>query len=224
MDGVEDGVVGVVEVVVLAGTVEDDGEEEDGIEVIEKESEGFEEAMLQNCWARASALLSSAGHPCAIHPVRLCVKFALLRSKSTKRLGIRWVITHLLQKQFTSTTLVQLAAELPSAKHCDTFFYNKNNLEPAGKSQDSPHDEYPLKLGNSALFVGVAVVVELLALALVLELAPLGAVAVEDTVGNVDDGTSVADPHAVDVNWQTMSKRMGSIVQQQRFSVGNLEE
>lgn len=139
-------------------------------------------------------------------------------------MGIRWVIAHLLQKQFTSTTLVQLAAELPNAKHCDTFFYyNENNLELAGKSQDSPHDEYPLKLGNSALLVGVAVVVELLALALVLELAPLGAVAVEDTVGNVDGGTSVADPHAVDVNWQTMSKRMGSIVQQ-RFSDGNLEE
>ena len=224
MDGVEEGVVDVVEVVVLAGTVEDDGEEEDGIEVIEKESEGFEEAMLQNCWARASALLSSAGHPCAIHPVRLCVKFALLRSRSIKKLGIRWVIAHLLQKQFTSTTLVQLAAELPSAKHCDTFFVcNENKSELASKSQDSPHDEYPLKLGNSALLVGVAVVVELLALALVLELAPLGAVAVEDTVGNVDDGTSVADPHAVDVNWQTMSKRMGSIVQQ-RFSVGNLEE
>lgn len=102
------------------------------------------------------------------------------------------------------------------------FFYNEN-LELAGKSQDSPHDEYPLKLGNSALLVGVAVVVELLALALVLELAPLGAVAVEDTVGNVDGGTSVADPHAVDVSWQTMSKRMGSIVQQ-RFSDGNLEE
>ena len=82
VEGVEEGVVDVVEVVVLAGTVEDDGEEEDGIEVIEKESEGFEEAMLQNCWARASALLSSAGHPCAIHPVRLCVKFALLRSRS----------------------------------------------------------------------------------------------------------------------------------------------
>ena len=97
-------------------------------------------------------------------------------------------------------------------------------MELDSKRQDSPHDEYPLKLGNSALLVGVAVVVELLALALTLELAPLGAVAVEDTVGNVDDGTSVADPHAVDVNWQTMSKRMGSIVQQQRFSVGNLEE
>ena len=103
------------------------------------------------------------------------------------------------------------------------FIHSVNNLELAGKSQDSPHDEYPLKLGNSALLVGVAVVVELLALALVLELAPLGAVAVEDTVGNVDDGTSVADPHAVDISWQTMSKRMGSIVQQ-RFSVGNLEE
>lgn len=171
VDGAEEVVVGVV---VVVGTVEDDDDEEDGIEVIEKESEGFEKATLQNCWARASALLSSAGHPCAIHPVRLCVKFVLM------------------QKQFTSTTLVQLAAELPSAKHCDT------------------HDEYPLKLGNCALLVGVAVVDELLAL----ELAPLGAVAVEDSVGNVDGGTSVADPHAVDVNWQTMSKRMGSIVQQ----------
>lgn len=85
VDGVEEGVVGVVLVVVLAGTVEEDGEEKDGIEVIEKESEGFEEAMLQNCWARPSALLSSAGHPCAIHPVRLCVKFVLLRSRFNRK-------------------------------------------------------------------------------------------------------------------------------------------
>jgi hypothetical protein len=56
----------------------------------------------------------------------------------------------------------------------------------------------------------------------VLELAPIGAVDVEDSVGNVDDGTSVADTHAVDVSWQTMSKRIGSIVQQ-RFLSGDLE-
>lgn len=78
VDGAEEVVVGVV---VVVGKVEDDDEEEDGIEVIEKESEGFEEATLQNCWARASALLSSAGHPCAIHPVKLWVKFVLLRPR-----------------------------------------------------------------------------------------------------------------------------------------------
>lgn len=121
-----------------------------------------------------------------------------------------------MQKQFTSTTLVQLAAELPSAKHCDTFYTMRTTWSSLVKAQDSPHAEYPLKLGNCALLVGVAVV-ELLALALVLELASLGAVAVEDTDGNVDGGTGVSDPHAVDVNWQTMSKRVGSIVRQ-RFS------
>jgi len=87
-----------------------------------KEREVLVEARAQNLSARLSAVLSSEGHCDETHPTISLVKFLLT------------------QKQFTSTTLVQLAAELPRSMQVET------------------QDEYPLKLGNIAELVALAVV------------------------------------------------------------------
>jgi hypothetical protein len=72
-------------------------------------------ATLQNCWARPSAVPSSWGHPAAMQSTISFVK-RLLRDKFSPHIPRFVLQTHLTQKQFTSTTLVQFADALPIAK------------------------------------------------------------------------------------------------------------
>ena len=112
----------------VVGTVGvDDGatDEEEGIsEVVVgtggKESEGVEDAMLQNCCARFSAAASSLGQSARTQADNSDVKRGLSKYNVRHYKILTKGKSYLTQKQFTSTTLVQFTLEMPTAKQFET--------------------------------------------------------------------------------------------------------
>jgi hypothetical protein len=93
------------------------------------------------------------------------------------------LFTNLLQKQLTATSLEQFAFATDRPMQLTTIPPIKNQQIKKKKwPENSPHEEYPLKLGKLAVFVGVAVMLEF----------PLAVeVVVADALGNVEGGIAL---------------------------------
>jgi hypothetical protein len=130
---------------------------------------------------------------------------------------------YLLQKQLTSTSLVQFKFALASAKQLVTVKKGKKSMSQPSfftkkkkkKKKGSPQVETPLKLGNCAELVGLAELVEMVVPVVALAFAddvllPLPPLVAADDVRpvNVDvEDVASCDDHTIDAkSWRTKNK------------------